>query len=370
MIFTFLYILFLLLLSIFTWGFVGNNFPFFTNNFLFDFFHQVWWLPGSFYCGVVVVFFIFYLLILNKVRKRVVKDRYVWKIITLTILILLPSFPAFSYDIFNYIATAKVAFFYRENPYIVMPTEIPNEPLLSFMHAANKTALYGPVWIILTAIPHFIGLNNLLITIFTFKIFVLIFYCSLVWLIWRLSGKHIQSVIFFSLNPLVVLETFVSVHNDVVMIFFALAGFYFLKKRRLAYSGLLLLLSILIKFATIALLPIYGYAIYLTLKRKKIAWSTLWFFSAIALYFIFFLSPLREEIYSWYLIWPLIFVSLVPNWEFFHFITVAFSFGLLFRFVPFLFTLSWGGYSPMVKKFVTFVPPALVGICYAIRKKI
>ena len=38
-----------------------------------------------------------------------------------------------------------------------MPIEIPNEPYLAFTRAANKTALYGPVWILLTAIPHLLG---------------------------------------------------------------------------------------------------------------------------------------------------------------------------------------------------------------------
>jgi len=370
MIFFVLYGLFLLVVTIFSWGFVGNNFPFFANNFLFDFFHKTWWFQGGFYCGVIIVFFIFYLFILNKARKRLIKDRYVWKIIVLTILILLPSFPAFSYDIFNYIATAKVAFLYKENPYIVMPIEIPNEPLLGFMHAANKTALYGPIWIGLTTIPHSIGFNNLLITVFTFKIFIIFFYLGLVWLIWHVSEKNIQSVVFFALNPLVLLETFVSGHNDVVMMFFALASFYCLKKRKFTFSIFLLFLSVFIKFATIFFIPIYVYVIYLIMKRRKIAWPRLWFWSAVALYIVFFLSPLREEIYSWYLIWPLVFVALIPNWEFLHFVTLALSFGLLFRFAPFLFTLNWGGATPVIKKIVTFLPPTLAGIYYAIREKI
>ena len=65
-------------------------------------------------------------------RKKAEKIRSVPRWIFALVVILILSYPAFSYDIYNYIATAKVAFFYKENPYIVMPIEIPNEPMLAF----------------------------------------------------------------------------------------------------------------------------------------------------------------------------------------------------------------------------------------------
>ncbi len=339
-------------------------------NILFDSVHRTWWLTGSLYCVFVVVFFIFYLVMIYKAQKGEMNSKYAWKMILLTILMLLFAFPSFSYDIFNYIATAKVSFLYKENPYIVMPIEIPNEPLLSFMHAANKIALYGPVWILLTFIPHQLGFNNLLLTIYAFKGLIVFFYLALCFLIWKLSGKNAETLIFFALNPLILIETLISSHNDVVMMFFALGSFYLLKRKKMEFSVILFASSIFIKFATIFLLPVYLYVFYLTVKKKNIPWGHVWFWAAISMFTIFFLSPLREEIYSWYLIWPLIFVSLISGHRFVRLFALTLSFGLLFRFAPFLFTLNWGGMTPFIKRLVTFSPPVLLGFYYAVRKKI
>ncbi len=365
-----LYGLFLFIFSLFTWSFVDTNFPLKTPLYMLNLAYAQRGLITAIYSAMVLVLFLFYARFLWLARRGQMKKNRLFRLIAITVVILFLSFPVFSYDIFNYIATAKVTFFYRENPYIVMPVEIPNEPMLAFMHAANKIALYGPTWIILTSLPYFFGFHSLLFTIFAFKAFILIFYLGLTWTIWHVSEKSIQSVIFFALNPLVMLETLVSAHNDVVMMFFALSSFYFLKKQRFILSAILLLSSIFIKFATIVLVPIYVYTCYRVFRKEKINWSTIWMFSALALYIMFLLSPLREEIYSWYFIWPLTFVSLLPLNSLLSFVSIGFSLGLLFRIAPYLYTKEWGGITPLVKKMVTFVPPGIMGIYYAIRKKI
>ena len=371
MIFTIIYIVFLLFLSVFSWSFVGNNFPFFEKNYLFDFVHRIRWLPGTLYCAVIVIFFLFYFIFLYKAKRRKFQSKYIWKMIFLTVVMLIFSFPAFSYDIFNYIATAKVTFLYRENPYVVMPIEIPNEPLLSFMNAANKTALYGPSWLLLTYIPLKLGLNNLLLTIYTFKGFMIFFYLALCFVIWKLSHKSVTALVFFALNPLVIIETLVSSHNDVVMMFFVLTSLYFFKRKQIGFSMVFYIFSIFIKFATVFLFPVYLYILYTEFYRKKVVtWEKIWFWSSVLMFMIFFLSPIREEIYSWYLIWPLSFVVLIQRQQLLRAITLGLSFGLLFRFAPFLFTLSWGGKTPLIKEIVTFIPPILFGIYYGVRKKI
>ncbi len=365
-----LYGLSLCIFSLFTWGLVDTNLPFKIPLFPSNFAYIRSGLITTIYSILVAILFLFYARFLWLAKMKRLKIKEVIIFIAITVIILYFSFPAFSYDIFNYIATAKVTFFYRENPYIVMPIEIPNEPMLAFMHAANKIALYGPVWIALTVLPFIVGSNNLFITIFAFKAFVSLFYLGLVWLIWRMSEKNIQSVVFFALNPLVVLEILNSAHNDVVMMFFALLSFLWLKERKFIFSSIAFFLSIGIKFATVFLIPVYLYVFYQMVRNEKTDWSRQWVFSAVAMYVIFLLSPLREEIYSWYLIWPLTFVSLLERNSLLSFISVGFSFGLLFRIAPFLYTREWGGITPLTKKIVTFVPPFILSIYYAIRKKI
>lgn len=361
-----LYISTLLALTIFSYGFVDTNFPLVFSRELFLFVHTKGELAASLYSISIVSLFICYLRFLWLVKRKKIAEKTVWFLIGGTIGILLFSFPGFSYDIFNYIATAKVIFLYKENPYIIMPIDIPNEPMLAFTHAANKIALYGPVWILLTFIPHIAGFGNIMFTIFAFKVFIAFFYVGTVWLLWQLSKRSLWAVVFFALNPLVIFETLVSSHNDITMMFFALLSSYLLIKGKTIPSLASLFISILIKYATIFLLPIYILAL---LRKGRLHLSTVWYISMLSMYFIFFLSPLREEIYSWYFIWILPFVALL-NKPLTTIIALGFSFGLLFRIVPFLYTQSWAGVTPIIKSIVTFASPLLATIVYVLKKKI
>lgn len=364
------YIVVLLLLTVLSWGFVDANLPLKTFQFLYDLVHFQRQWAVSIYSLLIIALFVFYGFILWFVEHKLFNLRQIITLIGITIGVLFFAFPGLSYDIFNYIATAKVTFFYKENPYLVMPIEIPNEPMLAFLHAANKTALYGPVWILLTGIPFILGLGDLFVTIFAFKAWILVFYVALVWLIWKISNHSLRALTLFALNPLVVIETLIGAHNDAVMMFLALASFYFFKHNRITLSLILLLLSAFIKFATLFLFPIYAYLLYLRWNNAKTDWQQVWRWSALAMYLIFFLSPLREEVYSWYLIWPLTFVVLIKGESLLLWLSLGFSAGLLFRISPFIYTRSWGGITPLIKKIVTFVPAAATGLYYAIKKKI
>ena len=336
-----IYALILVVVAVFSYGFVDTNFPYRSLDFLHSLVYEQRTLATTIYVGIVLFMFVIYALMLRKAKK--INSSTVWKLVWLSAGILLFSYPAFSNDIFNYIATAKVTYLYGENPYFVMPIEIENEPMLMFMHAANKFALYGLSWILLTAIPYLMGLGNLLLTMFTFKLFIAAFYMGLSLMIWRLSSKKVFSLIFFALNPLVLLETFVGVHNDVVAMFFALLSYYLLQKKRLIISVLMLVISIFIKYATVFLLPVYIFTFIQTLNKKSINWGSVWSWSAISMFAIFMLSPLREEMYSWYFIWPISFIALLNfKKRSIVLVTTVFSFGLLLRFVPFIYTREWG----------------------------
>ncbi len=351
---------------VYSYGFVNSSSPFPHWPALEAFLFSRRLLMTAIYSFLIVFAFLLYWQILRLVKQKKLTSQAVWRLIFLTTIILFFSYPAFSYDIFNYMATARVGFLYRENPYLIMPIEISNEPMLKFMHAANKTALYGPFWILLTALPHFLGAGHLFLTIFTFKLLVIVFYFLLCWLIWQLSGHRLWTLAFFGLNPLVTVQTLVDGHNDVVMMALALAAFYLLKKRRFCLAVASLFSSILIKFATLFLLPMFIWTAWQTLpagrqecQRRKINWPVVWRWSALSMMLVFLLSPLREEIYAWYLIWPLTFAALLPASELLVAIILAFSFGLMFRLTPFLYTASWAGTTPLIKKIVSFLPPLL-----------
>lgn len=352
----FLYTIIYIALAVFSYGFIDPNFPYKAPRVLYRLVYYQRPLTTIIYIIIVGGLFGLYGWVLKEVKRRKVGSKKIWQLVILSALILLFSFPAFSYDIFNYMATAKVTFFYGENPYLVMPIEFIGEPMLEFMHAPNKTALYGPFWILLTGLPHSLT-NNLFLNVFSFKALVIAFYLGLAYLIWRLSKKSAASLAFFALNPLVILETLVSAHNDVVMMFFALLGLHLLFQKRKAWSFLSLLVSAGIKYATVILLPLFLFSRWL--KREQIILLSFW-----ALLLVFCLAPFREEIYPWYVIWLISFAALVPERRFIFWLTIAFSFGTLGRYLPFLYTRSWEGMTPMVKWWVTVLPPGIVALAF------
>lgn len=346
------YIISLIFLTIFSFGFVDANFPFKIFPSVFEFVHFNRPLTTGIYSALITCIFIFYLWALRQ-------NRNIWKLIFLTAGFLFFSFPAFSYDIFNYISTAKVSYLYKENPYLVMPIEISGEPMLSFLHASNKVALYGPAWIVLTVVPHVIGFGNLIWTMYAFKILIVGFYFGLCFLIWQISEKNSRALAFFALNPLVITETLISAHNDIVMMFFALYAFYLAKRKRWLLGLCILVLSIFIKGATIILLPLYF---------KKMSREKVWQWAATGLFLMFFITPIREELYPWYFIWPLTFIALLPSGHFLQYLSYGFSFGLPFRFAPFIYYGDWGGVVPVIKKIVSLLPPVVSLFFYEAKK--
>lgn len=362
------YSLVFIFVSIFSWGFVDANMPIPTAPLLYAFvFSQRSWSAAA-YVALQVLLFITYILLLYQIYRKRMRLQYVIVLISVIAAIMLLSFPGFSYDVFNYIATAKITFFYRENPYLVMPIDISNEPMLRFLHAANKVALYGPVWIALTAVPYLSGTTNLVLTVASFKLFVAVFYIGVLYLLWKRS-KSVFSVAFFGLNPLVLIETLGSGHNDIVMMFFALLSFQLIAEKRWHWSLIALLASILIKFSTVFLLPVYVVTVAMVAQGKLVRWQSVWRWSAVSMFIIFLLSPIREEIYAWYLLWPLTFVALVRPWSWLQLVALGFTLGLPLRFAPFVYYRNWGGITPLTKKLVTFIPPAAFLGLYAAHKK-
>ena len=89
------------------------------------------------------------------------------------------------------------------------------------------------------------------------------------------------------------------------------------------------------------------------------------------MFVIFFLSPLREEIYPWYGIWFIVFVALIPKYKLLYFVTVLLSFVLLLRYVPFMYLGTYFGPTPFIKITVTFVPlMVLIGFYLLIKKRV
>ena len=358
----------LVALTIFSYAFIDQHLLYYASFYSgFAFINRL--TTTALYCFFIVLLFIFYFLFIRLLKQKKLSVKDIKVLIGMTCLLLLFSYPAMlSYDIFNYIATAKVLFFYHENPFVIMPIAFLGDPLLAFTHAANKVALYGPVWIVLTGVPYLLGGGNFFLTVMSFKILVVLFYLLTLFVLWQFT-KNPSTILLFGLNPLVVLETLTSNHNDIVMMFFTLFAFLLIKQKKYLFAFCFFVLSILIKYATIFLLPVFLFTLWQSYRQKTIDWKKSFFFSTLAMLAIFFLSPLREELYPWYAIWFLPFAFLTEKKILLYF-SIAMSFGLLLRYIPFMYLGTYFGPTPLIRIVVTGIPLFIAGLLLLFQHKL
>ena len=315
-------------------------------------------LATAIFIGFLLLLWVMYLIVLRRSEKEIKNIMSLFVYLSIFSGILSFSYPALTHDLFNYITTAKLAFFHRENPYLVMPIEISNEPYLAFTRAANKVALYGPVWILLTAIPHYFGAGDIWQTILAFKLLNALTYLLVSYLIYQMT-KSVRNVLFFALNPLVLIEILISSHNDSTMMAFLLLGIllWFSKGIGKKMTGLIAIFaSILIKGATLVVAPLLFVK---NISKEKFLLST---YILLALVF-FILAPLREELYPWYAVWLVTIAACLDAKKYSLLIgfTLVLSFALELRHIPYMYMGYYEGVGPLARTLLTIIPIAIYG---------
>lgn len=303
-------------------------------------------LSAVLFLALVFLFFTLYFFVLYAVYKNKIKRKYIWMILLAVTFLLTFSYNAFSYDLFNYLFDAKIVTYYHQNPYMHKALDFPNDPMLSFMHWIHRTYPYGPVWLVLTVPLSFVGFGYFVPTLFLFKALTAISFLGTAFFIEKI-GKIISSkyalftTVFFALNPLALTESVISAHNDIVMIFFAMSGLYFLLNKQFFKAFLLLLLSIGLKFATVFLLPVFIWIMFFAQKKKSISWETVFLTAIILMLFATLAATIRTTFQPWYLLYILPFIALLSHkFGFLVFGSLLSLYGLLF-YAPFLCFGDW-----------------------------
>ena len=118
-------------------------------------------LSTTLYSLIVVFWFGLYAWSLGLAAKGKLTIPDVWKIVGLVTLLLVFSYPAFSYDLFNYVFTAKTVLVYHKNPYEIIPLQFAGiDPLVSIMRWTHLPSAYTPLWITLTLPAYLLGFGK------------------------------------------------------------------------------------------------------------------------------------------------------------------------------------------------------------------
>ena len=311
------------------------------------------------YITLVILLFGFYGVFLWLTKKKKISKPFVWITILISSLLLVFSYNAFSYDIFNYVFDAKIVTHYHENPYEHKALDYAGDPMLSFMRWTHRVYPYGPVWLALTVPLSAIGLQIFLVTFFLFKLLIAASFVGSVYFIGKVFQKiaperEVFGLVFFGLNPLVLIESLVSAHLDIVMMCVALWSFYLLLNKKYTLSYITFALSVGIKFVTAFIAPIFLLIHFLQVKHKKISWDLLFGFALLLLVAGIIVESNLSNFQPWYLLAAFPFAVFVAHRYIVLIPSVIISFAALLNYVPYLFVGNWDKPIPQILSDINF----------------
>lgn len=294
-------------------------------------------LSSAIYLFLTILLYSIYLLLLNISKIQSHKfDRLIKRLIFLNMFFALISYPAFSHDFFNYLFDSRILTNYHLNPYEYSAQDFPDDLWVRFMHWTHRTYPYGPLWLLATAPFTLLGFGKFVWTLFLFKaMFALVYYynCLLIGKIAAKINKSYKyfSIVFYSMNPLIIIETLISPHNESLMLLFLLVSFHQLFVANKYFSSLFwLTASILVKFATGILLPFY------LIKAKIPKINNFFILSFILMTIPLIIQISNREAYAWYLV-PILGIASLIHIENINIFIISISFGALLRYAPYLY---------------------------------
>lgn len=173
-----------------------------------------------------------------------------------------PMNPVGAQDIYHNVFDARILWLYGDNPNSVPPVAYPADPLFPSVVAWSEFAsVYGPVWYVVSGAALAYGGDDLRANITGHKVLTVAFLVAAAALAYLIAerlraGTGIAALIAVAWNPLLLFETAGNAHNDIVMVFFAMASLWALVTRRWLLVFPLLALSVATKYGLVLLGPL------------------------------------------------------------------------------------------------------------------
>lgn len=187
----------------------------------------------------------------------------------------IPVFPGGAHDVYHNVVDARTLWLYHQDPISTPPNAHPNDPLvqqLAFWQ--DLTSSYGPVWYIVSGAPLPFTGASLVRNVVGQKLLVSAFLLGTLALVYlivrdRRPRSATAAVVLLGWSPLVLWEIPGNAHNDIVMMFFAVAAIYAVHRGAWHWSFPLLALGVGVKFIMILLGPLL--LIWLLFLRPRVS---------------------------------------------------------------------------------------------------
>lgn len=348
--------------------------------------------------GVIVTLLVIsYLgMVIHLIKNKNYPVRVLIASFTLVVGVLFFSYNALSHDVFNYMFNAKMVMVYDADPHQQVALNFPQDEWVRFMHNTHTPAPYGEGWTALSLFPYILGMEKFVITWLNFRLFSVFSYISLIYILWKSTqelplNKRVFGLSLLAFNPLLLIEIVSNSHNDLWMMVPALlalllsAGKLPHKKSdiwaKFVLSGVLLGLSISIKFASVVLIPLWlglwllhwlpslNQGVFKPLDLVKTHWPLI----ASLVLFIPLLTGRSQLFHPWYLTWSLIWLPLF-DWKsdaskIWAVILVSFSISSLYRYIPWLLAGNFSGPVLLQQQTITWIGGIVLAIVLFILKK-
>jgi len=247
-----LYFLLITSLAVYSYALVDPNITFFNHplwanfrNIVVEFGynrrHDSWLV----YLSIIVLLFLFNYVFVIKYKKLVFSP---FKIALIVGLILVFSYPFLSHDFFSYIFYTRILTLYHRNPYTYMAGDFYLDPWLRFTQWTDNYYPYGPIFLLVSIVPSFLGFTKFALTFLLFKTMTVVFYLLGAKMLEKLNKKW---AVMFVTNPLIIIEGLVNGHNDLIGLSLVIISIYCLFKKKKLLSLIMIILSIGIKYITL-----------------------------------------------------------------------------------------------------------------------
>ena len=347
------------------------------------------------YMGIISWLFMSYFWLVKWLRQNKLSLNVKNAVLCFFVLIspLLFSYNALSHDVFNYLFNAKMVVLYQANPHIKVALDFTSDDWTRFMHNTHTPAPYGYGWTFFSLIPFSLGFGKFT---FTWLLFRLTSVVSLIltFIALRVFAKvtkikiELADLALFFLNPLVLIEIISNQHNDLWMMAPIIFSIAILARkptrnlfRTLSLSGLLFLTSISIKYATLALTPLWLLVaaiyrleeqLFQNLRRRfhlpeKIINVGISFFSnkffglvptaAAILMLLPLFTERSQQFLPWYLVWSLVWLPFIKS-PIIKSTLIVFSLSSLLRYLPWIWEGGYGLEALGQQKMITWLIPA------------
>jgi hypothetical protein len=177
----------------------------------------------------------------------------------------------FSTDAYAYTLYGRLLVLHGADPYTQVQGQFADDPFMPMTYFLPWPSWYGPLWTLLSGgVAQIVG-ERLGLAVLVFRLLAIAGALASAWLILAIARRlaperAAQAAAFLLWNPLLVLETGLSGHNDAIVAALLLLGLWLSLRGRPVAGALGLLGAALIKLATGLLLPLYLLAVLRSLK--------------------------------------------------------------------------------------------------------